>query len=118
MQQQSFVTTTKQRLLEVSLNKLNDKDKRTIITFSLPLGSYLPAGMQLYFDDVREKSVPFIYCDQAGCFIKMILDEPLRKKINTSEKLSVVITSAQDRSKPIQIPFSNKGFKKALSKLK
>ena len=117
MQQQSFITSTKQRLMHVSVNKVGD-EKQDVITFALPLLTYLPAGMQLYFDEIREKSVPIIYCDQSACYVKMALDKSLANKISESKKIFVVVTSVQDRSKPVQIPFSNEGFKQALSKLK
>lgn len=117
LQQQIFTAKTKQWLIEISIARVGEKEKKDIITFSLPLRIFLPEGMQLYFDDVLDRNIPIAYCDQAGCYINLELEDALVNKIIESKKASIRITSIRDRSKPIRIPFSGKGFKKALMKL-
>ena len=115
MQQQALITKTGQRLMQISVTK---QKKVSIMTFALPLGTFLPTGAQLYFDDLKEANLRIDFCDQRGCFANLPINSDFEKKLKKLKAGSVVIVSVSDKSKPIKIPFSGKGFTKAFANLR
>jgi len=116
MQQQALVSNTGQRLMAVNVAKVNNKVK-AVMSFTLPLGTFLPTGAQLYFDDLKEGNLRIDHCNQNGCYAVLPLSDEFIAKLKKLKQGSVVIATIANKSKPIKIPFSGKGFTKAFANL-
>jgi len=116
MRQQALVSNTGQRLMALNVAKVDGKAK-AVMSFTLPLGTFLPTGAQLYFDDLKEGNLRIDYCNQKGCYAVLPLSDDFITKLKKLKQGSVVITTIANRKKPIKIPFSGKGFTKAFANL-
>jgi invasion protein IalB len=93
------------------------KGNKPIMVITLPLGVFLPAGIQLKVDDGEEAArATFVQCIQDGCQARVSLDDKLTTKMKGGNRLRVAFFTPQQ--KQLAFPISLNGFTAALSSLK
>ena len=103
-----------QRLLRLSVQQpRNQKDRALVL--QLPLGLYLPAGVQLAIDDERSRKMDIQTCNKNGCFINTPLKKPDLDRITAADRLSIVIQAVNRREIRLTLPMN--GFQRAAEKI-
>lgn len=82
-----------------------------------PLGTLLPAGVELQIDDGEARRYPFTWCSQVGCFARFGVDDAAitAMKAGTVAKAVLVSVAAPDR--PLLLEVSLTGFTAAYDSL-
>jgi invasion protein IalB len=84
--------------------------------FSLPLGSYLPAGVSLQFGNGEAKALAIQNCDRSGCLARYAVTEA---ELGAMQKGSDLTLTLQDMQKqPITFTVPVNGFAQAYAKIK
>lgn len=103
----------KQRLLTVQLGIYQN---RKIASFIPPLGVLLQQGVRIEIDTFKfSKPVPYTFCNSAGCFASVELDEKMVGLLKKGNKLVATIISPN--GKEIAVPVSLGGFTPAFESL-
>lgn len=85
--------------------------------FVVPLGVFLPAGMQLRVDDAEEAGrLPYTVCDKIGCKAIAKLDEKVLGAMKKGKELFTTLTSPTGDTATMSISLA--GFTAALDALK
>lgn len=102
-------------VLQVAVGYLPEAEK-PVAAILLPLGVWLPPGLQLQVDDGKAGRVPFEACDPNGCHAGVELDDEFLAMMKKGNELNV--TFAGRNRKGITVPVSLQGFTAALDSLK
>ena len=102
-------------VLQVAVGYLPEAEK-PVAAFLLPLGVWLPPGLQLRVDDGKAGRVPFEACDPSGCHAGVELDDEFIAMMKKGNELNV--TFGGRNRKGITVPVSLQGFTAALDSLK
>lgn len=79
----------------------------TIIT---PLSTLLPPGLAISIDDSKPIVLPFSFCIQIGCFVRVPMAADSVAAMKKGAKASIRIVPADAPDKPVDIPVSLSGF--------
>ena len=104
-----------QPVLQVAVGYLPETEK-PVAAFLLPLGIWLPPGLQLQVDDGKTGRVPMDTCDPGGCRAGVELDDEFLALMKKGRELNV--TFGGRNRKGITVPVSLQGFTSALDSLK
>jgi invasion protein IalB len=97
-----------QRILSVSIAYIPSADKH-VIQIAVPLGISIPKGVVIQADKYTSAVLPYRRCDQAGCYVEMILPNDVIDSLShAGPKASMKIVSDDD--KPFELHFSLDGF--------
>jgi len=61
-----------------------------VMTIRVPLGLYLPAGLNIRIDDGKPRPVPLQTCDPQGCFAEMQISSDLLAALKGGKRLSIL----------------------------
>ncbi len=93
------------------------KIEKPVMVITLPLGVFLPAGIQIKVDEAEESArAPFIQCIQDGCQTRLQMDDKMITKMKGGKKLIVAFLTPQQ--KQLAFPISLNGFTAAIGSLK
>jgi len=103
----------KRRVLGVQIGYYQ---KNVIGNFILPLGVLLQHGVKIVVDGFAfSQSVPYTYCDEAGCSASFHLDNKMIEMLKKGKKME--ITAVGTNGKEFSLPVSLNGFTKAFNAL-
>jgi invasion protein IalB len=102
-------------VLQVAIGYLPEQDM-PVASFVLPLGVFLPAGLQLRVDEGKSGRVPFVSCDPVGCHAGVELDAEFLASMKQGNQLNV--TFGTPNRQGVTAPVSLQGFTAALDSLK
>jgi len=103
----------KQRLLTVQLGYFQ---QRKLATFIPPLGVLLQRGIAIEIDSFKlSKRAPYTFCNGAGCFASIELDDKMVGLLKKGRKL--IATFVDPNGREIAIPVSLNGFTAAFNAL-
>ncbi len=105
------------RIADTTIAYLPKVDK-PVMVITLPLGVFLPAGIQLTVDEAKDEAAraPFIQCIQDGCQARAQLDDKLIAKMKGGKRIVVAFLTPQQ--KQLAFPISLSGFTAAIDNLK
>ena len=106
--QQQLVTQKGERIVFVKIVKTDDEEKKTAV-FVLPLGFYIPDGVEIAIDGRRSRRLLVTLCDQGGCVARIPLDDNLAYEMSAGDKMIISLVLG-DRSRKMDFPISMKGF--------
>ncbi len=112
------ITSTKddKRIADVTIAYLPKVDDPVMVV-TLPLGVFLPAGIQMQIDEEKEGiRAPYIQCIQDGCQARAKLDSKLASKMKGGKSMIVAFLTPQQ--KQLAFPISLNGFTAAFGNLK
>ncbi len=104
----------KQRLLQFSIQKLSN-DSSSNLLIQLPLGLYLPKGINLQIDDNKSRNFEVTTCNQAGCFVKKRIKNSQIDEMKKGNKM--IISMEAENHQKINIEVTLVGFAQAANKL-
>lgn len=102
----------KQQLAEANIAKNGDA---TLLTIVVPLGVYLPAGVELEVVDWEKRKYEYSFCATSGCFVNELLDEKIVELLRKKDK--AVLTLHTTETEKVNVPISISGFLDAYKKL-
>lgn len=102
------------RVLRISVG-YSQQTGESLIILDLPLGIWLPEGVQLQIDDHEPKRMPIQICLPGGCRASATLDAAMIERLREGAQLAVTVYSA-DRE-PVTIPVELAGFGPAFAAL-
>ncbi len=79
-------------------------------TVVVPLGTLLPAGMQLFVDDGAAKAYNFSFCSMVGCFARIGFTQEDIDNLKSGETAYMIIVPAQAPDQTVLIEASLAGF--------
>jgi invasion protein IalB len=113
--QSLFLRQTRQRVLSVAV-RIPPDSKKPVLLVQLPLGVYLPAGVNLQIGKEEAKMLPFIGCDKGGCVAQYDITD---SELSSIAKGSDLTISAQTMSKkPFTLTVPALGFAAAYAKIR
>ncbi len=90
---------------------------KPLMVVTLPLGVFLPAGIQLRVDQEKETArAQFVQCIQDGCQARVVMDDKMMSKLKGGNRLGVAFLTPQQ--KQLGFPVSLSGFTAAIDSLK
>jgi invasion protein IalB len=104
------------RIADATIAYLPKMDK-PVMVITLPLGVFLPAGIQLKIDDGKEEArAPYVQCIQDGCQTRLQMSKELITKMKAGKRL--IISFLTPQQKQLAFPISLSGFTAAINSLK
>ncbi|MBT3534881.1 MAG: invasion associated locus B family protein [Rhodospirillaceae bacterium] len=108
-------TKEKRDVLRIGV-RYPEPEKPAMVFLTLPLGVYLPTGLQLQIDDGEKLRIPMEICLPNGCHTRMALVGELLKNLKAGQLAQLVFHDS--RQQQITVPVSLAGFTAALAALK
>jgi len=97
-----------QRVLSVSIAYVPSNDQH-VMQIAVPLGVAIQKGVVIKTDSYASPSLPFRRCDQAGCYVEMLLGaDQIAGFVKSGPQASVNIVA--DDNKSYALRFSLNGF--------
>jgi invasion protein IalB len=114
VEQTAVVTNTGQLIASVVVRVPHDT-RQPVMMIQVPVGLYLPAGVNIQVDE--DKPLPFTLqtCDVKGCYAGAPLTQDLLAAMKTGKKLAVVFQSMQKENISVPLPLEN--FAEAFQKI-
>jgi invasion protein IalB len=110
-----FVKRTGQPVLTVAVHVPPDTKKPDML-FSLPLGSYLPAGVSLQFGKSAATKLPILNCDRSGCLAEYAVSPEELGAMQKGSDLTITLLDMQ--KKPLKFVVPVAGFAEAYAKIR
>lgn len=101
-------------LLRITIGRIPDQ-AQPVALLAVPLGVYLPDGVDIRVDEGKPKNYTYDYCDNSGCWLAYPLDQALLRAYKRGRYAKVSFANRQ-RDK-ITVPVSLKGFTKGIASL-
>ena len=115
IEQRAVVTKTGRLLLQITL-RVPAETRKPVMMIQGPLGSFLPAGIQLDVDGSVLVKLPFQTCEANGCFAGTPVSSDQLRALFGGQKLNVHLQSVNKQ--PITVPMSLIGFTSAYKKIR
>lgn len=96
-------------------SKESNQEALTLMTLRLPLGIFLPNGMELEIKDHKKFSYDVTFCDRSGCFVNEYVDKEMIDLLRKKEV--AMIRFFANNQQIVELPFSISGFLDAYKQL-
>lgn len=106
-------------IAEVTLVTVADEDGEAVAKMNIfvPLGTYLPAGIQVAIDGRAAGRIPFLVCDSQRCLSEITLKAADVQAFKAGGQAEMLIASVRAPGEPVQLVASLKGFTAAYNEL-
>ncbi len=106
---------TKTGQLVASVNvKLPPETRQPVMMIQLPVGLFLPAGVNLQIDEGRPQPLAIQTCDLKGCYAATTLSPDLLGSMKSAKRLSVVFQNLNKEN--VTLAFVLSGLPKVLTR--
>lgn len=112
LQQIQRQSGTSKQVLAIYVRALANEDRMTIV---VPLGVFLPAGVDLKIGGELTAQIAFTICRDTGCVAQIPLDEKILAALQSGNAGAAVVRTAD--GKEIALPISMSGFADAWARL-
>jgi invasion protein IalB len=106
---------TRQRVLAVTIAYVPSADKHLLLV-GVPLGISIPKGLVIQTDTVTTPVLHYRRCDQAGCYVEMVLENAMVDQISHSGA-NAAVRIFSDSGKNFDLHLSLNGFAGAHDKM-
>lgn len=83
---------------------------QALIVFNTPLGTLLPPGLSVQIDSAPANPLPFEWCVQEGCIVRLGLREPDVLAMKRGSEVKLTVASIADPETPVVLTLSLTGF--------
>lgn len=115
MEQRAIVSQTGQVVALVTIRVPSDT-KKPVAMVQLPLGLFLPAGINVDVDGDMMQNQAFQTCNNGGCFVGFPISDALLKQMFNGGKFNITFQYLD--KKPVTLPMSLSGFTETYNKIK
>jgi invasion protein IalB len=95
--------------------RTQSETREPTMTIRVPVGLYLPAGLNFRIDNGSLQSIPLQTCDVQGCLAEMQLNSALLAALKTGKRLSIILQNAAKNE--IVLPLALDNFADAFAKI-
>jgi invasion protein IalB len=114
VEQSLFITKTGQ--LVASLNvKLPAETRQPVMMIQLPVGLFLPGGVNFQIDEGKSQSLVIQTCDLKGCYAATTISPELLGSMKSGKRLSVVFQNLNKEN--VNLAFVLSGFAEGYDKI-
>lgn len=114
VEQSLFITKTGQ--LVASLNvKLPPETRQPVMMIQLPVGLFLPGGVNLQIDESKPQALVIQTCDLKGCYAATTISRELLGAMKSGKRLSVVFQNLNKEN--VNLAFVLSGFAESYDKI-
>ncbi len=92
-------------------------DAPALAIFNTPLGTLLPPGLGFQVDTGPTASLPFEWCVQEGCIVRLGMREPDITALKRGRGVKLTVISIADAQDPVELSLSLAGFTAAYDSL-
>ena len=85
-------------------------DAPALAIFNTPLGTLLPPGLGFQIDSSPAAALPFEWCVQEGCIVRLGLRDPDLDAMKRGRSVKLTVTSIADPQEPVALELSLAGF--------
>jgi invasion protein IalB len=114
VEQSLYVTKTGQLVASVNV-KLPPETRQPVMMIQLPVGLFLPAGVNLQIDKGRPQPLAIQTCDLKGCYAATTLSPDLLGSIKSGKRLAVVFQNLNKEN--VTLGFVLSGFAEGYDKI-
>lgn len=114
VEQSLYMTKTGQLVASVNV-KLPPETRQPVMMIQLPVGLFLPAGVNLQIDEGRPQPLAIQTCDLKGCYAATTLSPDLLGSMKSAKRLSVVFQNLNKEN--VTLAFVLSGFAEGFDKI-
>ena len=114
--EQRAIARGTRRVIAIITIRLPSETRKPVTMIQLPVGLFLPAGVNVDVDGDMAQNFPFQTCNATTCFVGFPLSDQLLKRMHNGGKFNV--TFQYLNKKPVTLPMSLEGFTEAYNKIK
>ncbi len=94
-----------------------DAEAKALAIFNTPLGTLLPTGIRFQIDTSPEATLPFEWCVQEGCVVRLGLRDAEIASMKRGRNVKLTVISIADPEQPVVVNLSLAGFTAAFDSL-
>ena len=106
VEQTAVVSQTGQLVASVAVRVPHDT-RQPVMVIQVPVGLFLPAGVNIQVDEGKPLAFPLQTCDLKGCYAGAPLPADTLAAMKTGKKLLVIFQNLQKENIPIPLPLDN-----------
>jgi invasion protein IalB len=106
VEQTAVVTNTGQLVASIVVRVPHDS-RQPMMMIQVPIGLYLPAGVNVQVDDNKPLLFTLQTCDGKGCYAGAPLPQELLAAMKSGKKLSVIFQNMQKENIAVPLPLEN-----------
>jgi invasion protein IalB len=114
MEQRAIVTKTGRLLMQVTI-RVPAETRKPVMMIHGPLGTFLPAGIEIDVDGSELLNLPFQTCETNGCFAGTAVTSDQLDRLLAGQSLNIQLQSVNKQ--PINVPMSLIGFTSSYKKI-
>jgi invasion protein IalB len=95
------------QLIASVLVRVPSDTRQPVMMIQLPVGIYLPAGLNLEIDDGKPQPVPLQMCDLKGCYASMQVSQDLLASLKSGKRLTMIFQNMAKNNITVPIPLGN-----------
>jgi invasion protein IalB len=114
VEQSLYMTKTGQLVASVNV-KLPADTRQPVMMIQLPVGLFLPAGVNLQIDEGKLQPLAIQTCDLKGCYAATTIAPDLLGSMKSGKRLSVVFQNLNKEG--VTLPFVLSGFAEGFDKI-
>jgi invasion protein IalB len=105
--EQTVVLTNTGQLLASLLVRVPTDTHQPVMMVQLPVGLYLPAGLNLQVDDGKPQPIPLQTCDVKGCYAGTQISAELIASLKTGKRLTLTFQNLAKNNVVVPIALDN-----------
>jgi invasion protein IalB len=113
--EQTVVLTNTGQLLAAVLVRVPTDTHQPVMMVQLPVGLYLPAGLNLQVDDGKLQPIPLQTCDVKGCYAGIQISAELIASLKTGKRLTLTFQNLAKNN--VVVPLALDNFADAYQKI-
>jgi invasion protein IalB len=114
VEQSLYITKTGQLVASVNV-KLPPDTRQPVMMVQLPVGLFLPAGVNLRIDEGKPQALAIQTCDLKGCYAATTVSSELLGSMRSGKRLSVVFQNLNKEN--VNLAFVLSGFAEGYDKI-
>ena len=104
------------RVIAIITIRLPAETRKPVAMIQLPVGLFLPAGLNVDVDGDMAQNFPFQTCNANACFVGFPLSDQLLKRMHNGGKFNLTFQYLNKKS--LTLPMSLEGFTEAYARIK
>jgi invasion protein IalB len=105
--EQTVVMAQTGRLLVSARIRVPPDTRQPVMTIQVPLGLYLPGGLDLQVDDEKPQDLAVETCDLKGCFAGMVVPKEMLAAMKTGKVFKVTLENLTKEKISVPLPLTN-----------
>jgi invasion protein IalB len=113
--EQTVVLTSTGQLLASVLVRVPTDTHQPVMMIQVPVGLYLPAGLNLQIDEGKPQPIPLQTCDLKGCYAGMQISQELIASLKAGKRLTMTFQNLAKNN--VVVPMALDNFADAYQKI-